>query len=53
VLLHVHEGGWALGGPGRQDQTLLRFASAALLTVVSVDYRLTARQLGSQDSNLG
>jgi acetyl esterase len=39
--LHLHGGGWALGGPDRQDQTLLRFASAARLAVVSVDYRLT------------
>jgi len=39
--LHVHGGGWALGGPDRQDRTLLRFASAARLAVVAVDYRLT------------
>jgi acetyl esterase len=39
--LHVHGGGWALGGPGRQDRTLLRFASAARVAVVAVDYRLT------------
>jgi acetyl esterase/lipase len=39
--LHVHGGGWALGGPDRQDQTLLRFASAARMAVVAVDYRLT------------
>jgi acetyl esterase len=39
--LHVHGGGWALGGPDRQDQTLLRFASAARVAVVAVDYRLT------------
>jgi acetyl esterase len=38
--LHVHGGGWALGGPDRQDQTLAGFASAARLAVVSVDYRL-------------
>jgi acetyl esterase len=39
--LHVHGGGWALGGPDRQDQTLLRFASSAHVAVVAVDYRLT------------
>jgi acetyl esterase/lipase len=39
--LHVHGGGWALGGPDRHDQTLLRFASAARVALVAVDYRLT------------
>jgi acetyl esterase len=39
--LHVQSGGWALGGADRQDQTLLRFASAARMAVVAVDYRLT------------
>jgi acetyl esterase len=39
--LHVHGGGWALGGPDRQDQTLFGFASAARVAVVAVDYRLT------------
>jgi acetyl esterase len=39
--LHVHGGGWALGAADRQDQTLLRFARAARLAVVAVDYRLT------------
>lgn len=39
--LHVHGGGWALGGPDHQDQTLLRLASAARVAVVAVDYRLT------------
>jgi acetyl esterase len=39
--LHLHGGGWALGGPDRQDQTLLRFASAARVAVVAVDYALT------------
>jgi acetyl esterase/lipase len=38
--LHVHGGGWALGGADRQDQTLLRFANAARVAVVAVDYRL-------------
>jgi acetyl esterase len=38
--LHVHGGGWALGGPDRQDQTLSRFADAAGVAVVAVGYRL-------------
>jgi acetyl esterase/lipase len=38
--LHVHGGGWALGGPDRQDRTLLRFADAARVAVVAVGYRL-------------
>jgi acetyl esterase len=38
--LHVHGGGWALGGADRQDHTLLRFARAARVAVVAVDYRL-------------
>ena len=38
--LHLHGGGWTLGGADRQDHTLLRFASAARLAMVSVDYRL-------------
>jgi acetyl esterase len=39
--LHVHGGGWALGGSDRQDQTLSWFARAARVAVVAVDYRLT------------
>jgi acetyl esterase len=39
--LHVHGGGWALGGPDRQDQTLSWFARAARVAVVAVGYRLT------------
>jgi acetyl esterase len=35
--VQLHGGGWALGGAARQDHTLLRFASAARLAVVSVD----------------
>jgi acetyl esterase len=38
--VHLHGGGWALGGPDRQDQTLWRFASAAGVAVVAVGYRL-------------
>jgi acetyl esterase len=41
--LHVHGGGWALGGPDRQDGTLLRFAAAARVAVVAVGYRLAPR----------
>lgn len=37
--LHMHGGGWALGGADRQDQTLSRLAGAARLAVVSLDYR--------------
>jgi alpha/beta hydrolase fold len=44
--LHVHGGGWRLGGPDRQDRTLLRFATAANMTVVAVDYRLTPEPVG-------
>jgi acetyl esterase len=39
--LHVHGGGWALGGPDRHDQTLSWFASAARVAVAAVDYRLS------------
>src|SRR5919198_1131471 len=35
--LHVHGGGWALGGPDRHDETLLRFARAARVAVVAVE----------------
>lgn len=38
--VHLHGGGWAVGGPDRQDETLLRFASAAGVAVVAVEYRL-------------
>jgi acetyl esterase len=40
AYLHVHGGGWARGGPDHQDQTLLRFARAAHVAVVTVGYRL-------------
>jgi acetyl esterase/lipase len=39
--LHLHGGGWAHGDPDHQDQTLMRFARAARVAVVAVDYRLT------------
>lgn len=38
--VHLHGGGWAQGGPDRQDETLLRFARAARVAVVAVGYRL-------------
>jgi acetyl esterase/lipase len=38
--LHMHGGGWTMGAADRQDQTLLRFARAARVAVVAVDYRL-------------
>jgi acetyl esterase len=38
--LCVHGGGWALGGPDRQDRTLMGLAAAARVAVVAVDYRL-------------
>src|SRR4051794_3247986 len=34
LYLHLHGGGWALGGPDRQDQTLLAFGRAARVAVV-------------------
>jgi acetyl esterase/lipase len=40
VYVHLHGGGWALGGADRQDQTLLRFARATGVAVAAVDYRL-------------
>jgi acetyl esterase len=38
--VHVHGGGWASGGPDRQDQSLLQLARSAGVAVVAVDYRL-------------
>src|SRR4051812_39766266 len=38
--LHVHGGGWAHGPADGQDQTRLRFARDARVTVVAVEYRL-------------
>ena len=38
--VHIHGGGWALGGADRQDETLNGFALAARVAIVSVDYRL-------------
>ena len=40
VFLHIHGGGWTLGGADMQDPRLGRLARDTGLTVVSVDYRL-------------
>jgi len=40
VYLHIHGGGWALGGADMQDPLLMELAEATGLCVVSVDYRL-------------
>jgi len=40
VFLHIHGGGWVLGGANQQDVSLWRLATEAQVAVVSVDYRL-------------
>ena len=40
VYLHLHGGGWTLGGADMQDPMLERLADATGLAVVSVEYRL-------------
>src|SRR5580658_9256296 len=40
VYLHIHGGGWTLGGADMQDPMLERLADATNLAVVSVEYRL-------------
>jgi acetyl esterase/lipase len=40
VYLHIHGGGWVLGGADLQDPMLERIADATNLAVVSVEYRL-------------
>jgi acetyl esterase len=40
VYLHVHGGGWVLGGADQQDAALERFVADTGYTVVSVEYRL-------------
>jgi acetyl esterase len=40
VYLHLHGGGWVLGGADMQDPMLERLAGATGLVVVSVEYRL-------------
>lgn len=40
VYLHIHGGGWVLGGADLQDPSLEHIADNTGLTVVSVEYRL-------------
>jgi acetyl esterase/lipase len=40
AFLHIHGGGWTIGGADMQDTVLWQLAEATGLTVVSVDYRL-------------
>ena len=40
LYLHIHGGGWVLGGADMQDPKLERLADATGLAVVSVEYRL-------------
>jgi acetyl esterase len=40
VYLHIHGGGWVLGGADMQDPMLERLADATNSAVVSVEYRL-------------
>jgi len=40
VFLHIHGGGWVLGGAHQQDPWLEAIADECSLTVVSVEYRL-------------
>src|SRR4029078_3151940 len=40
VYLHIHGGGWVLGGADMQDPKLERIADNTGLAVVSVEYRL-------------
>lgn len=40
VYLHMHGGGWVIGGPEQQDPRLERVADNCNMAVVSVDYRL-------------
>jgi acetyl esterase/lipase len=38
--LHLHGGGWSVGGADRQDETLARLADTARVAVASLEYRL-------------
>jgi acetyl esterase/lipase len=40
VYLHIHGGGWMVGGADEQDPRMERFVDHCNLAVVSVDYRL-------------
>ncbi|MCG8590978.1 MAG: alpha/beta hydrolase [Proteobacteria bacterium] len=44
VYLHIHGGGWTLGGAHHQDPLLLALAERAQLAVVSVEYGLAPEQ---------
>ena len=44
VYLHIHGGGWVLGGADMQDPMLERIADNTGLAVVSVEYRLAPEQ---------
>ncbi|HJQ48484.1 MAG TPA: alpha/beta hydrolase [Amycolatopsis sp.] len=41
AYLHIHGGGWVIGGADEQDALLERLVAASGHTVVSVDYRLS------------
>ncbi|KAH7368587.1 esterase/lipase/thioesterase [Plectosphaerella cucumerina] len=40
LFMHIHGGGWSMGGPGDQDSWLQGIADTAGLVIVSVGYRL-------------
>jgi acetyl esterase/lipase len=40
LFIHIHGGGWVLGGNHHHDPMLVRLADATGLVVVSLDYRL-------------
>lgn len=40
VYLHIHGGGWMVGGADEQDPRMERFVDHCNLAVISVDYRL-------------
>jgi acetyl esterase/lipase len=45
VYLHIHGGGWVLGGADMQDPMLERIADNTGLAVVSVEYRLAPEHI--------